>query len=438
LLIILILILVPERKSFFRLIDKRKQSIENTKFKIFKWYLPSMKETLLIIDDTPDNVAALVYYLTNKGFTVLIAQDGEEGIKMAQCFNPHLILLDVMMPNLDGFEVCKIIKSNEQLKNIPIFFLTALIEPLDKVKGLELGAVDYITKPLQNQEVYARITLHLRLRRLQQRLEEQNQQLQEEIVYRKQTQEHLQKTTQDLVKRTQELEQRNLELDAFAHTVAHDLKNPLGGIMGFCDLLLDECTTMPPCYENCIERLDYIKLASEQMFNIIDALLLLAGVSRQGQMQPHALDMSKIISQVIQQRLNYMLRHYSTAEIIVPDSWPLAFGYAPWVEEIWVNYMSNGLKYGGNPPCLELGSDLQGDNMIRFWIHDNGPGLSLQAQSQLFTPFTRLHVKRAKGHGLGLSIVQQIVTKLGGQAGVESTLGEGSLFYFTLPTYASK
>ncbi len=108
-------------------------------------------------------------------------------------------------------------------------------------------------------------------------------------------------------------------------------------------------------------------------------------------------------------------------------------GYAPWIEEVWANYLSNGLKYGGQPPLLEIGADRQDDGNIRFWVRDNGPGLTEEAIARLFTPFTRLHKDRAEGHGLGLSIVQQIVEKLGGEVGVENAESQGSLFYFTLP-----
>jgi signal transduction histidine kinase len=123
------------------------------------------------------------------------------------------------------------------------------------------------------------------------------------------------------------------------------------------------------------------------------------------------------------------------AEILVPDSWPRAVGHAPWIEEIWSNYISNAIKYGGISPRVELGGDQTGD-MIRFWVRDNGAGLTVEQQARLFTEFTRLHTQRIQGHGLGLSIVRRIAEKLGGQTGVESEVGRGSLFYFTLPAAA--
>ena len=134
-------------------------------------------------------------------------------------------------------------------------------------------------------------------------------------------------------------------------------------------------------------------------------------------------------------RLAHMIEEHQT-EIILPGTWPVALGYDPWVEEVWVNYLSNAIKYGGQPPHVELGATAQADGMVRFWVRDNGSGLTPEEQARLFTPFTRLDQVRAKGHGLGLSIVWRIVEKLGGQVGVESEIGRGSVFTFTLPATA--
>jgi two-component system sensor histidine kinase/response regulator len=160
------------------------------------------------------------------------------------------------------------------------------------------------------------------------------------------------------------------------------------------------------------------------------------------------LDMASIVAEA-QQRLAHMIEGHQ-AEIVLSDTWPAATGYGPWVEEVWVNYLSNAIKYGGRPPRVELGfvvsacpdrsprappngATAQPDGMVCFWVRDNGPGLTSEEQARLFTPFTRLDQVRAKGHGLGLSIVRRIVEKLGGQVGVESEVGRGSVFTFTLP-----
>jgi two-component system sensor histidine kinase/response regulator len=360
--------------------------------------------TLLIVDDIPANVSVLFDFLTETGFKVLVAQDGKRAIQKATYAKPDLILLDVMMPGMDGFEVCQILKSQESTKDLPVIFMTALADTVDKVKGFNLGAADYITKPIQHEEVLARVVTHLKFRKLQHQLQEHSQ----------------------------ELEKRNLELNAFARTVAHDLKNPLNIVIGYSDILLMDCKLDRVPEPEMPEQLRLVRQAGYKMLNIIDALLLLAGVSTQSKVKIDALDMASLINQVLQDRLAYSLKE-SQGNIVMPEHWLTAKGYAPWVEEIWANYLSNGLKYGGKPPHLELGSDNQQNGMVRFWVRDNGCGLSVEAQAKLFTPFTRLHKDHAEGHGLGLSIVQQIVEKLGGQAGVESTAERGSTFYFTLP-----
>jgi len=143
------------------------------------------------------------------------------------------------------------------------------------------------------------------------------------------------------------------------------------------------------------------------------------------------LDMARIVAEAWQ-RLAEVAQDYK-AEIGLPSAWPTALGYGPWVEEVWVNYFNNALKYGGRPPRLELGAAAQPDGQVRFWVHDNGPGLTEDEQSRLFIPFTQLHQVRATGYGLGLSIVYRIVEKLGGQVGVESDGVNGTTFSFTLP-----
>jgi len=344
------------------------------------------QDTILIVDDNPTNLGVLFDYLRGAGFKVLIAEDGHGALQRATYAKPDIILLDVLMPGIDGFETCRLLKENDETSDIPVIFMTALSETVDKVRGFELGAVDYITKPLQHEEVLARIRTHLTIRK------------------------------------------QNKELDAFAHTVAHDLQNPLGMIISYVHILLEDLPTMDT--EQTLDLLNRIGQAGQKMDNIIQALLLLSGV-RKEKVQLIALDMADVVSQA-QQRLEMLIEQFQ-AKIILPKHWPVAVGYAPWVEEVWVNYMSNGLKYGGRPPCLELGATPQPDGMVRFWVKDNGKGLSPKQQSTLFTEFIRLNEVRAEGHGLGLSIVRRIVAKLGGQVGVKSSNGQGCEFFFTLP-----
>ncbi|GAB4496060.1 MAG: hypothetical protein OHK0010_33650 [Anaerolineales bacterium] len=233
-----------------------------------------------------------------------------------------------------------------------------------------------------------------------------------------------------------EKEQLIRDLNSFAQTVAHDLKTPLTTITGFATMLADQKVQLP--IEQQREALQAIVKTSLKMNNILQELMLLSAV-RQSTVRIGPIQMSGIVNQA-KQRLWGVLSD-GKAELIVPEAsaWPRVIGYAAWVEEIWINYISNAIKYGGTPPRVELGFDADykkspsGRSMARFWVRDNGKGIAFADQAQLFTQFTRLDQMRAEGHGLGLSIVARILDKLGGEYGVESEPGKGSLFFFTLP-----
>ncbi|MBN1139835.1 MAG: PAS domain-containing sensor histidine kinase [Anaerolineae bacterium] len=225
-----------------------------------------------------------------------------------------------------------------------------------------------------------------------------------------------------------ELQAQKDDLDAFAHTVAHDLQSPLAFIIGMAELLADEGETVPLAEQQ--RYLQAIVQHGLKVSRITEELLLLAQV-RRGAVKLEPLDMARIVAEAWQ-RLAEVAQDYK-AEISLPGAWPTALGHGPWVEEVWVNYLSNALKYGGRPPHLELGAAVQSDDQVRFWVHDNGPGLTEEKQSRLFIPFTQIAQARATGYGLGLSIVHRIVEKLGGQVGVESDGVNGTTFSFTLP-----
>jgi PAS domain S-box-containing protein len=659
-----------------------------------KYPMTDAPETILIVDDNPTNLAVLFDALEAAHFKVRVATDGEAALTGSLHLPPDLILLDVIMPGLDGFETCHRLKANEKTKDIPVIFITAMSETMDELKGFAAGAVDYITKPIQVDTALTRVKTHLHLRRLQSNLVQKNSQLQKEIAKREQVERRLRLTqfsvdqaadpifwigtegqilyvndmagqllgysteellsltlydidlnyspdnwtsyweqmqfqpltiesryktkerhifpvevtfnyleyegqacsvifarditlrrwaTQQLfamegryqslfehapislweedwsavkayLKQLQEagvtefasyfeqhpevvqrcialvevldvnqatlklhdatnkaqllaglgrvfgpetletfqqqlltlvngqlefegevinytlsgerkhlvlkqfvapgfeetrikvltamlditerkemeiaLRQVNSELDTFARTVAHALKSPLGAIVGYADYLAEVLLELDP--EECIKILKRITEAGYKGANIINEILLLAGVRKQ-EVSRRSIDMQDVV-QDAQHQLGLMIEEYK-GELILPESWPPALGYAPWIQEVWVNYLSNGLKYGGEPPRLELGATPQGEGMFRFWVRDNGTGLPLEAQARLFSEFIRLEEVHVDGHGLGLSIVRRIMEKLGGEAGVESNgkSGQGCTFYFTLP-----
>ncbi|RME99756.1 MAG: hybrid sensor histidine kinase/response regulator [Chloroflexi bacterium] len=352
------------------------------------------QNVILIIDDHPTNLGVLFEALEHAGHKVFIHTRAQTALDVIPEILPDLILLDVMMPGLDGFETCRRLKANPATQDIPVIFMTALNDVVDEVRGFELGAVDYIVKPIQVEKTLARVNAHLTIRKLQ-----------------------------------KQLETKNAELDAFAHTVAHNLKNPLGNMVAYANYLTEFSETITS--DDLAEFAQGIEQSAQHTINIVNELLLLANV-RKGTVSAKPLDMAAIVGRA-KERLVLEIES-AAARISEPDVWPVAVGHAPWVEEVWVNYLSNGLKYGGRPPQLVLGAAPEGDGQICFWVQDNGAGIPAEEQPALFTEFTRLNQVRTKGHGLGLSIVRRIVERLGGRVGVKnSTAGQGSTFFFTLP-----
>ena len=340
--------------------------------------------------------------LEEAGYTVVgTATNGREAIETTQFTQPDVVLMDIRMPDMDGIAATQHIYDQHPT---PVVVLSAYETPELVKRASAAGVGAYLIKPPNVREIERAITVAmarfddlLELRRL-----------------------------------NAELEARNTDLDNFAQTVAHDLKGPLAPLVGFAETLaMDYTTTMDS------EGLFYLQKIVDigrKMGNVVDELLLLAEL-RAEDTPVEPLDMAAIVTEA-QQRLAHLIREQQ-AEIILLEPWPTALGYGPWVEEVWVNYLSNGLKYGGKPeefiaPRLELGARAQPDGTVRFWVSDNGPGITPEKQAELFVPRTQFQV-RAKGHGLGLSIVQNIVAKLSGQVGVESQVGAGSTFWFTLP-----
>ena len=217
------------------------------------------------------------------------------------------------------------------------------------------------------------------------------------------------------------------EIDTFAHSVAHDLKTPLSLLTGYLDLLSSDQLTP----EERDEAVNVIRTYSAKMIDIVDELLILARVRREQGVAFTSIDMAKIVRSSVL-RLERLAQE-KKGKVYYPDNWPVALGYAPWIEEVWVNYLSNALKYGGPSPNVYLGCDEVG-RQIKFWVKDNGPGLKEGEQHKLFREFSRLSSEENEpGHGLGLFIAGRIVSKLGGEVGVESEPGSGAKFYFTLP-----
>ena len=321
---------------------------------------------ILIVDDNPINIDLLFTCLDDYGHKVLVAESGYSALSRVQYSEPDLILLDVMMPGLDGFEVCRRLKENAKTRDIPVIFLTALSESKDKVRGFQVGGVDYITKPIQYDELLARVSTHLTLRNLQKELRATNR----------------------------ELEERNEGLDAYARTIAHNLQSSLSVLQLYIELFSRQLAATDAQSRYISQMMGAVQRASQQT----EDLLMLARI-KDADIVLEPCDMEMIV-QASLERIEPM-RHEYRAEIACPNKWPAAWGQPEWIEEVWINYLSNAMKYGGNPPIIELGTTERTDGYVRFWVRDNGKGISEEARSLLFTEFTRLEPEKEKGTGLG-------------------------------------
>ena len=223
------------------------------------------------------------------------------------------------------------------------------------------------------------------------------------------------------------LESRNEELDAFAHTVAHDLRGSLTALIGYSELLTDQGVNLN--HGQIRDSLDMILRMGRKMSDVVDELLLLSSVRKEDVIVA-PLDMLSIINEATF-RLSHKIEERGAAVTLAKD-FPTAVGYAPWLEEVWYNYLSNAVKYGGTPPQIILGGESMGNGYARFWVKDNGPGVSQAEQARLFVAYSS-RANHSEGNGLGLSIVKRIVEKLNGSVGIESKVNEGCLFSFTLP-----
>lgn len=385
---------------------------------------------ILIVDDKPENLIALEKVLNVFDVEFFRSESGNDALVKTLMHNFALAIVDVQMPEMDGFETVELMRQEEKTKLLPVIFVSAIYtEDSHIVKGIETGAVDFIPKPIMPVILQGKVKIFLDLYNHKTHLEDIvkkrtielnkiNKKLKLEITERKNA--------------YQQLKESNEELDAFSYTVAHDLKSPLGIIMGFAELIFENYSELSKD-----EILKYLKIIindSKKTQEIISALLLFANIKK-SEVRLQNLNMGNIIKETIK-RLEPIIKKNKT-EIILPEIWPISFGYAPWIEEVWVNYISNAIKYGGKPPLIEIGTDNHktknvSEGKVRFWIRDNGPGISPENQKRLFEKFERLDQLKIQGHGLGLSIVRRIVEKLGGDVGFENQ--NGSLFYFTLPS----
>ncbi len=385
-------------------------------------YLQSehQKPLILVVDDVPDNIQFLAARLRGKGFQVSAASSGADALRNIEAKLPDLILLDVQMPEMDGFEVCRRLKDNPITTGIPVIFLTARTELEDIVEGLSLGAVDYVTKPFHASELMTRVRTHLELKYARDLLVERNSQL---------------------ATLNEQLIQLNNEKNEFLGVAAHDLKNPLGAVRWLAELLLNDNSNLSREREH--EVLRNIIGSSERMFSIVTNLLDVNAIE-QGtvNLEPEPVNLLIAVADVVanfeeRARQKNITLHINN-EISATNAG--IFVNPNILSQVLENLVSNAIKYSPNDKNIwvvvkeqptdtkEKNSALKPTPCCLILVKDEGPGISEDDKKRLYGKFARLTAQPTGGEhstGLGLFIVKKLVEAMHGRVWCESEVGNG-------------
>jgi len=385
-----------------------------------------VKGHLLIVDDDLLLRQAMDAFLTREGYKIRCAPNGQMALTFAREDPPDLILLDIQLPDMDGFQVCRRLKGDPQTSNIPVIFISGLEEVADKIKGFEAGGVDYITKSFQRQELLARLETHLALRRLQKQIEAQNAQLQQEIAKSKRAEEALADRTVQLERINRELVALNAELDDFTNMASHDMQEPLRTLIAFSDLLRQDVGDSLP--EQAGKDLAFITDAAKRMRALIQDLLALSRAGRAAQKREKVSlrECADLALEALAMRVK------ETGAQIIHDKLPDVWGDSTLLTQLYQNLIGNGLKFSGDQrPIIQLTFDERDGTQV-FGVKDNGIGIEPKYAREIFKPFRRLHGRAEyEGSGVGLAICRKIVERHGGKIWVESEPGKGAHFRFT-------
>ncbi|MDM9382800.1 response regulator [Chlorogloeopsis sp. ULAP01] len=419
------------------------------------------QNSILIVDDTPNNIRILFNILHEVGFQVSVVKSGELALEKVPFIKPDLILLDVMMPGIDGFETCHHLKTEESTKDIPVIFMTALAEVENKVKGLQLGAVDYITKPIQVEEVLARVNVHLTLRNTQ-------VQLINEIHERRQAEIELQQTLQELQQTQTQLVQseKMSSLGQLVAGVAHEINNPVNFIYGnltYADQYIQDLLKLIQVYQKyysdpaaevqnvvaAIELdfltadlpklIDSMKVGAERIREIV---LSLRVFSRLDEAEMKAVDIHECIDSTVMilgHRLKALSNRLAIQVIREYGDLPLVECYPGQLNQVFMNIISNAIDAlelikdnTHSSPTIHIRTQTEGDRVI-ICIADNGPGMTKEVKQKIFDPFFTTKPVGI-GTGMGLAISYQIVTeKHRGSLHCVSQPGQGTEFAIVIP-----
>ncbi|HPZ07910.1 MAG TPA: hybrid sensor histidine kinase/response regulator [Candidatus Eremiobacteraeota bacterium] len=390
--------------------------------------LEATKPLLLIADDMPVITNMLSYILKRKNYAIAIATNGIETIEMAKKHSPDLILLDIIMPDLDGFTVCKRLKESPETKEIPIIFLTAKDDPGEIQKGFESGAVDYVKKPFNHTELMARVKTHLELKSAR---DSQKELLNKVTEQAKKLEENL----EEIFKKNKELKKLSNLKNEFLGMVAHDLRTPIAIIQIASEHLLTQSSDIPFSQEQ-IEILKEINLSSEHMFSLLDDLLDITAIES-GNLNLKITKQNYIEFLKHNIKLNNPLAHKKriTLKLTCEDNIPEVRFDKNKISQVMNNLITNAIKFSESDTKITISVKKKKDYVVTGVI-DEGQGIAEKYLTEIFKAFPKTNIKATAGEkstGLGLAITKKIVEGHGGQVRVESKVGKGSKFYFTLP-----
>ncbi len=365
----------------------------------------NVKGVVLVIDDSPTNLKLLFTTLSKAGFQVVSARDGESGVEQAIHMKPDIILLDILMPGIDGFETCRRLKTHKATQDIPVIFMTVLSEPVDKLKGFNVGGVDYITKPLHYEEVLARVNTHLTIWRQQEQLQEQAEQLQE----------------------------LNASKDKFFSIVSSDLQSPFEELLYFTEFIKEN---IEDCSRDEIKEIARtLRSSVENLHELLRNLFTWSSVQRGTiEYHPQYIDIREIIGRNLALFKPNAEQKHITLSSLIQGEVPV-YADAGMVYAVIRNLISNALKFteaGGN---IKI-SAAQNKEFVEVSVSDTGIGISEEDLSKLFridVKNQRIGTSGEEGTGLGLILCKELIEKNGGNLSLESEVGRGTRVTFTLP-----
>lgn len=391
----------------------------------------SQLQTILIVDDNPTNLEVLSETLTRSGYQVSVAIDGESAIEQVKYHLPALILLDIMMPGIDGFETCRRLKQNSASRDIPVIFMTALTDTEHKVKGFSLGAVDYVTKPFQREEVLARVEVQIRLQCLSKIHEYQNNLLKREIQRREEIEVLLRNSKE-------EAEKANQAKSEFLANMSHEVRTPLNGILGYAQIL----QTSKNLTEKERKGLNIIHQCGTHLLTLINDVLDLSKIeARKMELYATSFHFSSFLQGVAeifsiraeQKKISFICQFDSDLPTgVYVDEKRL--------RQVLINLLGNAVKFTDRGAVTfkvklcgyRVGDDSARVAKVRFQIEDTGVGISSDYLEKIFMPFEQVGDlnNQAQGTGLGLSISKKILALMDSDIHVSSQSEEGSIFWF--------